>query len=119
MDGEPDLGATWASKLPLRACAYRELRPYQPHPCGTLIADLVDALSLLASAAECKDWQSLPRPVVECIQVQGVRVVKETGFDQQKFGRVDQGEAAFPLRKANVEATGLLRLSGASLVSVV
>jgi len=90
-----------------------------PHPCGTLIADLVDALSLLASTAESKDWQSLPRPVVECIQVQGVRVVKETGFDQQKFGRVDQGEAAFPLRKANVEATGLLRLSGASLVSVV
>jgi len=51
--------------------------------------------------------------------VQGVRVVEESGFDQQKFGRVDQGEAAFPLRKANVEATGLLRLSGASLVSVV
>ena len=90
-----------------------------PHHCGTLIADLVDALSLLASAAESKDWQSLPRPVVECIQVQGVRVVKESGFDQQRFGRVDQGEAAFPLRKANVEATGLLRLSGASLVSVV
>ena len=52
-----------------------------PHPCGTLIADLVDALSLLASTAECKDWQSLPRPVVECIQVQGVRVAKESGFD--------------------------------------
>jgi hypothetical protein len=27
------------------------------------------------------DWQSLPRPVVECIQVQGVRVAKESGFD--------------------------------------
>ena len=52
-----------------------------PHPCGTLIADLVDALSLLASTAESKDWQSLPRPVVECIQVQGVRVAKESGFD--------------------------------------
>jgi hypothetical protein len=89
------------------------------HPCGTLIADLVDALSLLASTAESKDWQSLPRSVVERIQVQGVRVVKESGFDQQKFGRVDQTEAAFPLRKATVEATGLLRLSGASLVSVV
>ena len=52
-----------------------------PHPCGTLIADLVDALSLLASTAESKDWQSLPRPVVECIQVQGVRVAKESAFD--------------------------------------
>ena len=39
------------------------------HPCGTLIADLVDALSLLASTSESKDWQSLPRPVVECPQV--------------------------------------------------
>ena len=26
-----------------------------PHPCGTLIADLVDALSLLVSTAEAKD----------------------------------------------------------------
>jgi hypothetical protein len=90
-----------------------------PHPCGTLIADLVDALSLLASPSESKDWQSLSRQVVECIQAQGVRVAKESGFDQQKFGRVDQGEAAFLLRKATVEATGLLRLSGASLISVV
>ena len=52
-----------------------------PHSCGTLIADLVDALSLLASTSESKDWQSLPRPVVECIPVQGVRVAKESGFD--------------------------------------
>jgi hypothetical protein len=37
--------------------------------------------------------------------VLGVRVAKESGFDQQKFVRLDQGEAAFPLRKANVEAT--------------
>ena len=52
-----------------------------PYPCGTLIADLVDTLSLLASTSESKDWQSLPRPVLECIQVQGVRVAKESGFD--------------------------------------
>jgi hypothetical protein len=51
--------------------------------------------------------------------VQGVLVAKESGFDQQKFGGVDQGEAAFPLRKANVDATGLLRLSSEALVSVV
>jgi hypothetical protein len=89
------------------------------HTCGTLIADLVGALSLLTSTSQSKDWKSLPRPVVECIKVLGVCVAKESGFDQQKFGRVDQGEAAFPLRKANVEATGLLRLSGASLISVV
>jgi hypothetical protein len=41
--------------------------PINQHPCGTLIADLVDALSLLASTSESKGWQSLPRPVVECI----------------------------------------------------
>jgi hypothetical protein len=89
------------------------------HACGTLIADLLDALSLLASISESKGRQSLPRPVVECIQVQGVRFAKESDFDQQKFGRVDQGKAAFPLRKANIGATGLLRLSSASLISVV
>jgi hypothetical protein len=33
-----------------------------------LIADPVDALSLLASTSESNDWQSLPRPLVECIQ---------------------------------------------------
>ena len=44
------------------------------HTCGTLIADLVDALSLLASTSQSKDWKSLPRPVVECIKVLGVRV---------------------------------------------
>jgi hypothetical protein len=59
-----------------------------------LIADLVDALSLLASTSQSKDWKSLPRPVVECIKVLGVRVAKETGFDQQKFYSLDQGEAA-------------------------
>jgi hypothetical protein len=41
--------------------------PINQHPCGTLIADLVDALSLLASTSESKGWQSLPRPDVECI----------------------------------------------------
>jgi hypothetical protein len=51
------------------------------NPCGTLIADLEDALFFLASTSESKDWQSLPRPVVEYIQVQGVRVAKESGFD--------------------------------------
>jgi hypothetical protein len=51
--------------------------------------------------------------------VQGVLVAKEPGFDQQKFGRVDQEEASFPLSKANIDATDLLRLSSASLISVV
>ena len=41
--------------------------PINQHPYGTLIADLVDALSLLASTSESKWWQSLPRPFVECI----------------------------------------------------
>jgi hypothetical protein len=34
---------------------------------AVLIADLVDALSLLAGTSESKGWQSLPRPGVECI----------------------------------------------------
>jgi hypothetical protein len=42
------------------------------HPCGTPITDVVDALvSLLASTSQSKEWQSLPQPVVECMQVQG------------------------------------------------
>jgi len=99
------------------SCDYREFRPYlNQHPWGTLIADLVDAhwFFLLASTSESKDWQSLSRPVVGCIQVQGVCVAKESGLDQQKFGRADQAEAAFPLRKTNVDVTGSVRLSGAS-----
>jgi hypothetical protein len=74
---------------------------------------------LVGSTSESKDWQSLPRPVVEYIQVRKVRFAKESDFDQQKFGRVDQGKAAFPLRKTNIGATGLLQLSGASLILVV
>jgi hypothetical protein len=66
-------------------CAYRDSVRINQHTCGTLIADLVDALSLLASTSQSKDWKSLPRPVVECIKVLGVCVAKESGFDQQKF----------------------------------
>jgi hypothetical protein len=47
------------------ACAYRRIPSLSTT--GTLIADLVDALSLLASTSESKGWQSLPRPGVECI----------------------------------------------------
>jgi hypothetical protein len=89
------------------------------HTCGTLIADLVDALSLLASTSQSKDWKSLPRPVVECIKCWEFVSRKNPVLISKKFVRLDQGEGAFPLRKANVEATGLLRLSGASLISVV
>jgi len=65
--------------------------------------------------------ESLPCPVDECILAQGVRVAKQSGFGstQVYFGGIDQGEAAFPLEEANVGAAGLLRLSGASQVSVV
>jgi hypothetical protein len=44
--------------------------------------------------------QSLQRPVVECIQVQGVRVAKESGYGSTRVCRVDQGEAAFPLQES-------------------
>ena len=53
---------------------------YLPHVLLIMRGCIVDALSLLASTSESKDWQSLPRPVVECIQVQGVRVAKESGL---------------------------------------
>jgi hypothetical protein len=55
----------------------------------------------------------------EYLQVQRIHFVKEPSFASARVGRGDQGEAAFPLSKANVDATGLFRLSGASLVSVV
>jgi hypothetical protein len=55
----------------------------------------------------------------EYLQVQRIHSVKEPSFASARVGRGDQGEAEFPLRKANVDATGLFRLSGASLVSVV
>ena len=81
------------------------------HTCGTLIADLVDALSLLASTSQSK--------TVECIKCWEFVSRKNPVLISKTFVRLDPGEAAFPLRKANVEATGLLRLSGASLISVV
>jgi hypothetical protein len=68
----------------------------------TLIADLVDALSVLASTSESKDWQSLPRPDVECIQVQGVRAAKESDLISKSLVVVDQGEAAFLLTHERV-----------------
>ena len=41
------------------------------------------------------------------MQVLRVRVAKESVFDQLKFGRVDQGEAAFLLRKAKCRCNRL------------
>ncbi len=84
------------------SCDYREFRPYlNQHPWGTLIADLVDAhwffcwqalrslktgslcLAQSSGASKCREFVSRKNPVL----------------DQQEFGRVDQGEAAFPLRE--------------------
>jgi hypothetical protein len=94
--------------------------PINQHPCGTLIADLLmhfpcwQVHRSLNAGSLC-----LVRSSSASRGAQGVLVAKESGFDQQKFGRVDQGEASFPLRKANIDATDLLRLSGASLILVV
>jgi hypothetical protein len=76
-------------------------------------------VSLLASTSKSKDWQSLPRPVVECIQVQGVRAAKEFCLGSAKVWSGRSRRSSISLRKANVDATGLLRLSGASQVAVV
>jgi hypothetical protein len=65
-------------------------------------------VSLLASTSKSKDWQSLPRPVVECIQVQRVRVAKEFGFDQQEFGRADQRRSGISSQEGKRRRKGLV-----------
>ena len=103
-------------------CDYREFRPYlNQHPWGTLIADLVDAhwvfcwqalrslktgslcLAQSSGASKCREFVSRKNPVL----------------DQQKFGRVAKEKRHFRSGKTNVDVTGSVRLSGASLVSVV
>jgi hypothetical protein len=86
-------------------CAYREFRQYQPASLWHANADLVDALSLLASTSESKDWQSLPRPVVECIQVQGVRVAKESGCGSTRVwsGRSRRSGISAPGRQTSMQ----------------
>jgi hypothetical protein len=87
------------------------------HPCGTLIADLIDELAtLLAVALGGLAVYGPPRRVPPSAESP---FVKEPSFASARVGRGDQGEAAFPLSKANVDATGLFRLSSASLISVV
>lgn len=66
-------------------------------------------VSLLASTSEPIEWQSSASSGGRVHPGAGVRVAKESGFDQQEFGRLDQGEEAFPLRKVNVDAKGLLQ----------
>jgi hypothetical protein len=56
-------------------------------------------VSLLASTSESKDWQSLPRPGVECIEVLRVLVAKECGFGSTTVWSGDHGEAPFPLQE--------------------
>jgi hypothetical protein len=87
------------------------------HPCGTLIADLIDELATLVTVAlGGLAVSASPRRVPPSA---GNPFCKEPSFASARVGRGDQGEAEFPLRMANVDATGLFRLSGASLVSVV
>ena len=90
------------------------------HPCGTLIADLVDALSLLASTSESNDWQSLPRPVVDSPQSAGSPCRGRMWFwiNKSLVGQIKE-KRHFRSRKTTIDATGFLRLSGASLISVV
>src|SRR5205807_10587974 len=56
----------------------------------------ITLVSLLASLSESKDWQCLPRSVDECIEVQGVRVAKESRFGSAKVWsrKADVDEAA-------------------------
>jgi hypothetical protein len=73
-------------------CDYREFRP---HPCGTLIADLVDELATVPTIALDLDWESLCRTIEEHFQVQGVCVKfnGRTGASQGSDGRAEKYSA--------------------------
>jgi hypothetical protein len=86
------------------------------HACGTLIAELVDALSLSASTSESKDWQSLPRQVVECIQCREFASRKNPILISKSLIREIKEKHHFHSGKQSISATDLLRLSGASLI---
>jgi hypothetical protein len=84
--------------LLLGRCDYREFRP---HPCGKLIADLVDELATVPTiAVHLEDWESLCRTINEYFQVQGVCVTRQSGVGSAGvLRRLDQREAAFPLQE--------------------
>ena len=92
----------------LAHCAYREFRPHQPASlwhANRRSRRCIDAFSLLASTSESKDWQSLPRPVVECPQVQGVRVARECGFGSTRVwsGRSRRSGISAPGRQTSMQ----------------
>ena len=56
---------------------------------------------MLASISESKDWQCLPRSVDECIEVQRVRVAKESPFGSAKVWsrKADVDERVTPAKR--------------------
>jgi hypothetical protein len=88
------------------------------HPCGTLIAELIDELAtLLTVALGALAVSASPRRVPPSV---GSPFCERIQFCISKslVGEVKE-KRHFRSRKADVDATGLLRLSGAALVSVV
>jgi hypothetical protein len=84
------------------------------HPCGTLIADLVDKLATVPTIAlDLEDREPLRRTVYEYFRVQGVRVAKESGFGSTRvwLARSRKSGISAPEKQTS--------MSGASLVSVV
>jgi hypothetical protein len=72
-----DVSGVEQNHLDIGGCDYREFRP---HPCGTLIADLVDELAtVLTIALDLEDWESLCRTIDEHFQVRGVCVTNQSG----------------------------------------
>jgi hypothetical protein len=70
-------------------CYYREFRP---HPCGTLIADLVDELATVPTIAlDLEDWESLCR-IDQHFQVQGVCVTVLDQLEATKVKRATRRE---------------------------
>jgi hypothetical protein len=79
-------------------CATENSVRINQHRCRTRIADLVDALSLLASTSLrtgslCLVLSSSAPKCRESVSR------KNAVLDQQEFRRIDQGEAAFPLQE--------------------
>ena len=87
--------------------------------CGTLIVDLVELATVTTIVLDLGDREPLRRTVDECFHAQGVRGAKEFRFGSTRVWLVRSMRSGIFAQEGNVEATGLLRLSGASLISVV
>ena len=74
--------------------------PINQHPCGTLSQISWMHFPCWQAHLSLKAGSLCLVQASSASRLQGVLVANEPGFDQQKFGRVDQGEAAFPFQES-------------------